>query len=93
MKPQTKQLLIAGGDLTPRELDYLRLRCEEELTLGEIARRDGITRSSVGQVFRRIARKLGLKDLNRSAAASADFTREAVRRGLIPRPMPEVRQD
>lgn len=47
-----------GGMLTDRQQDMLRMHCEEDLSLGEIAQEAGISRQAVHDVLVRTAQKL-----------------------------------
>ena len=47
-----------GGLLTPRQRDVLRMHCEEDLSLGEIAQEAGISRQAVHDLLSRAAHQL-----------------------------------
>ena len=59
-----------GGLLTPKQRDVMRMHCEEDLSLGEIAQEAGISRQAVHDLFE-LEGKLGM---------AARFTR--MQRGL-----------
>lgn len=42
-----------GGLLTPKQRDVMRMHCEEDLSLGEIAQEAGISRQAVHDVLAR----------------------------------------
>ena len=50
---------LYGGLLTPRQRDVLRMHCEEDLSLGEIAQEAGISRQAVHVTLSQIA-ELGM---------------------------------
>ncbi|MDR1805275.1 MAG: DNA-binding protein [Clostridium sp.] len=49
---------IYGGMLTEKQLDYLNLYYEEDLSLSEIAANEGITRQGVRDAIKRAATQL-----------------------------------
>ena len=51
-----------GGLLTPRQRDVLRMHCEEDLSLGEIAQEAGISRQAVHDLLSRAAHQLGMAE-------------------------------
>lgn len=62
-----------GGMLTEKQRDMLRMHCEEDLSLGEIAEEAGITRQGVHDVLMRTAQKLF--DLENRLGLARRFTR------------------
>ena len=47
-----------GGLLTPKQRDVMRMHCEEDLSLGEIAQEAGISRQAVHDLLSRAAHQL-----------------------------------
>ena len=47
-----------GGLLTPKQRDVMRMHCEEDLSLGEIAQEAGISRQGVHDLIKRCDRIL-----------------------------------
>lgn len=47
-----------GGLLTPKQRDVMRMHCEEDLSLGEIAQEAGISRQAVHDLLTRAAHQL-----------------------------------
>ena len=47
-----------GALLTPKQQEVMRLHCEEDLSLGEIARETGISRQAVHDLLSRAAHQL-----------------------------------
>ena len=67
-----------GGLLTPKQRDVMRMHCEEDLSLGEIAQEAGISRQAVHDLLSRAAHQLG--ELEGKLGMAARFTR--MQRGL-----------
>ncbi len=58
-----------GGLLTDKEREVLRLHCDEDMSLGEIAQAAGVSRQGVHETLSRAAAKLsGMEDKLRLAA-------------------------
>lgn len=62
-----------GGLLTPRQRDVLRMHCEEDLSLGEIAQEAGISRQAVHDLLSRAAQQLF--ELEEKLGMAERFTR------------------
>ena len=62
-----------GGLLTPRQRDVLRMHCEEDLSLGEIAQEAGISRQAVHDLLSRAAHQLF--ELEEKLGMAERFTR------------------
>lgn len=67
-----------GGLLTPKQRDVMRMHCEEDLSLGEIAQEAGISRQAVHDLLSRAAHQLF--ELEGKLGMAARFTR--MQRGL-----------
>ena len=67
-----------GGLLTPKQRDVMRMHCEEDLSLGEIAQEAGISRQGVHDLLSRAAHQLF--ELEEKLGMAARFTR--MQRGL-----------
>lgn len=62
-----------GGMLTEKQRQVLRLHCEEDLSLGEIAQETGVSRQGVHDMLTRTARRLF--DMEEKLGMAARFQR------------------
>ena len=62
-----------GGLLTPKQRDVMRMHCEEDLSLGEIAQEAGISRQAVHDLLSRAAHQLF--ELEEMLGMASRFTR------------------
>ncbi len=62
-----------GGLLTPKQRDVMRMHCEEDLSLGEIAQEAGISRQAVHDLLSRAAHQLF--ELEAKLGMAARFSR------------------
>ncbi|HNW86655.1 MAG TPA: sigma factor-like helix-turn-helix DNA-binding protein [Candidatus Limiplasma sp.] len=75
-------LACYGGLLTQKQRDALRLHCDEDLTLAEIADEMAVSRQNVHELITRSEQKLRRYEAALHLAAQAETTRESLTRAL-----------
>ena len=75
-------LACYGGLLTQKQRDALRLHCDEDLTLAEIADEMAVSRQNVHELITRSEQKLRRYEAALHLAAQAEATRESLTRAL-----------
>ena len=71
-----------GGLLTDKQREALRLHCDEDLSLGEIAEEMGVSRQNVHELITRSEQKLRRYEAALHLAAQAEKTRAGLEAAL-----------